>query len=63
MRAGRPPQTLLVGEKRPERAQELRDRYGVEVVANREATRKSDTVVVVVKPQDCLLYTSPSPRD
>ncbi len=52
VRAGRSPQTLLVGEKRPERGEELRQRYGVEVLANREATRKADTVVVVVKPQD-----------
>jgi len=52
LRAGRPPHTLLVGEKRPERAEELRERYGVEVVANRDATRGADTVVVVVKPQD-----------
>ena len=52
VRAGRPPHTLLVGEKRPERAEELRERYGVEDVANRDATRKADTVVVVVKPQD-----------
>ena len=52
VRAGRPPQTLLGGEKRPERAEELRERYGVEVVANRVAASKADTVVVVVKPQD-----------
>ena len=52
VRAGRPPHTLLVGEKRPERGEELHERYGVEVVANRDATRKADTVVVVVKPQD-----------
>ena len=52
VRAGRAPHTLLVGEKRPERGEELRERYGVEVVANRDAARKADTVVVVVKPQD-----------
>src|SRR5919112_5371890 len=52
VRAGRPPHTLLVGEKRAERAAELHERYGVEVVGNRDATRKADTVVVVVKPQD-----------
>ena len=52
VRAGRSPRTLLVGEKRPERAEELRQRYGVEVVANRAATSKADTVVLVVKPQD-----------
>lgn len=52
LRAGRAPHTLLVGEKRPARAEELHERYGVEVVANRDAARKAETVVVVVKPQD-----------
>jgi pyrroline-5-carboxylate reductase len=52
LRAGRGTESLLVGEKRPERAEELRERYGVDVVANRDAARKADTVVVVVKPQD-----------
>ncbi len=52
IRAGRSVDSLLVGEKRPERAEELRERYGVEVLGNREAARRSDTVVVVVKPQD-----------
>jgi pyrroline-5-carboxylate reductase len=52
VRAGRPVDSLLVGEKRPERGAELEQRYGVEVLANREAARRADTVVVVVKPQD-----------
>ena len=52
LRAGRPASGLLVGEKRAERAEELRERYGVTVVGNREAAAKADTVVVVVKPQD-----------
>lgn len=52
LRAGRPVATLLVGEKRPDRARELHERYGVEVVGNTDAARKADTVVVVVKPQD-----------
>src|SRR5690349_743906 len=52
IRAGRPTAGLLVGEKREERAEELRERYGVTVVDNREAAAKADTVVVVVKPQD-----------
>lgn len=52
IRAGRPVATLLVGEKRPERAAELHERYGVEVVSNREATQRADTIVAVVKPQD-----------
>jgi pyrroline-5-carboxylate reductase len=52
LRAGRPAEGLLVGEKRAERAEELRERYGVTVLDNREAARRADTVVVVVKPQD-----------
>ena len=52
VRAGRPPETLLVGEKRPDRAAELQERYGVEVVDNRTAARQAATVAVVVKPQD-----------
>jgi pyrroline-5-carboxylate reductase len=52
LRAGRPAAQVLVGEKRPERAEELRERYGVEVVGNLEAARRADTLVIVVKPQD-----------
>ncbi len=52
LRAGRDPDTLLVSERRPERAHELRERYGVEVVSNIEAATRSSTLVVVVKPQD-----------
>ena len=52
VRAGRRVDHLLVGEKRPERAAELEERYGVAVVANVEAARKADTVALVVKPQD-----------
>jgi pyrroline-5-carboxylate reductase len=46
IRAGRPVSDLLVGEKRPERARELEERYGVKVVSNLDATLGSD------KPQD-----------
>jgi pyrroline-5-carboxylate reductase len=52
IRSGRPTGELLVGEKRPERAAELRDRYEVTVVGNDEATKAADTVALVVKPQD-----------
>jgi pyrroline-5-carboxylate reductase len=52
VRAGRRPEDLLVGEKRRDRALELQERYGVEVVANVEAARRADTLVLVVKPQD-----------
>ncbi|MEQ6902377.1 pyrroline-5-carboxylate reductase [Nocardioides sp. YIM 152588] len=52
VRAGRRVDTLLVGEKRPERAAELEERYGVSVVDNVEAATKADTLALVVKPQD-----------
>src|SRR4051812_4019589 len=52
VRAGRRVDNLLVGEKRPERARELEDRYGVAVIGNREAAGKADTIALVVKPQD-----------
>lgn len=51
IRGGRDVAELMVGEKRPERADELRAKYGVTVVANTEAAA-ADTVVLVVKPQD-----------
>ncbi len=52
IRAGRPIESLLVGEKREQRAGELVERYGVEVVTNTEAAARAETVLLVVKPQD-----------
>jgi len=52
LRAGRAPGTLLISERRPDRAGELRERYGVEVVSNVEAATRAATLVLVVKPQD-----------
>jgi pyrroline-5-carboxylate reductase len=52
LRAGRDPQDVVITEKRPERAAELGVKYGVKVLDNVEATTLSDTVVLVVKPQD-----------
>jgi pyrroline-5-carboxylate reductase len=52
VRAGRPPAELLMSERRPARAAELRERYGVDVVSNIDAATKADTLVLVVKPQD-----------
>jgi len=52
LRAGRHVDDLLVGEKRSERAAELRERYGVVTVDNIEAAKTADTLVLVVKPQD-----------
>jgi pyrroline-5-carboxylate reductase len=52
LRAGRPVEALRITERRPERAQELVDRYGVRVVDNTTAVREAGTLVLVVKPQD-----------
>jgi pyrroline-5-carboxylate reductase len=52
LRAGRPPAELLMTVRRSERGDELRERYGVDVVSNAEAAAKADTLVLVVKPQD-----------
>ncbi len=52
LRSGRRVHELVVAERRPERAIELNERYGVEVLGNVEAAAKADTIVLVVKPQD-----------
>ena len=52
LRAGRRPSELLVTARREERAAELRERYGVEVVPNAEAAMKASVLVLAVKPQD-----------
>jgi pyrroline-5-carboxylate reductase len=52
LRAGWSADEVVVSERRPERAAELADRYGIRIVGNAEAAAWSDTVVLVVKPQD-----------
>ncbi|MDJ0466335.1 pyrroline-5-carboxylate reductase [Streptomyces sp. H27-C3] len=52
IRAGWRPADLLVTTRRPERAEELRTRYGVEPVTNAEAAKRADTLILTVKPQD-----------
>lgn len=52
IRAGRSAEDLVVVEKRPERAAELSEKYGVPVVADVAAAAEADTVLLVVKPQD-----------
>ncbi|TDD69467.1 pyrroline-5-carboxylate reductase [Jiangella aurantiaca] len=52
VQGGRPVSDVLVAEKRPDRAAELTERYGVDVVGNAEAVKRADTVLLVVKPQD-----------
>ena len=51
LRAGKSPSDVLVTARRPERAAELRERYGVEAVGNAEAAKSADTLILTVKPQ------------
>jgi pyrroline-5-carboxylate reductase len=52
VRGGHEPDQLLVVEKRPERAAELAEAYGVRVVDDLAAVADAETVALVVKPQD-----------
>jgi pyrroline-5-carboxylate reductase len=52
IRAGRSADALVVVEKRPERAAELAEKYGVRVVDDVTEAASADTVLLVVKPQD-----------
>ncbi|GAA2607107.1 pyrroline-5-carboxylate reductase [Streptomyces axinellae] len=52
LRGGWSPSRLLVTARRPERAAELRERYGVEPVPNAEAAKSADTLILTPKPQD-----------
>lgn len=52
LRAGRHRDDVVITERRPDRAAELGRRYGVRVLDNTEAAATSDTIVLVVKPQD-----------
>jgi pyrroline-5-carboxylate reductase len=52
LRAGRPPQEVLVTARRPERAAELTRRHGVPAVTTAQAAERADTLILGVKPQD-----------
>ena len=52
VRSGRSAADLVVTARRPERADELVERYGVRAMSNVEAAEAADTLVLVVKPQD-----------
>ena len=52
LRAGWTADDVVITERRPDRAAELAERYGVAAVSNAEAVARADTVVMVVKPQD-----------
>ena len=52
LRAGWPADRLLATARRPERAEELAERYGVRVVDNLTAVAEADVLAIAVKPQD-----------
>lgn len=52
LRAGWSADEVVLSERRPERAAELADRYKVRTTTNLGAVSSSDTIVLVVKPQD-----------
>lgn len=52
LRAGKPVGEVLVTARRPERAAELTERYGVAAVSTAEAAKNADTLILAVKPQD-----------
>lgn len=52
LHAGTSPDDIVITEKRAERAEELRTRYGVRVLDSVEAAAGADILLLVVKPQD-----------
>ena len=52
LRAGMPPADLVVGERREDRRAELAAKYGVEIADNAAVAALSDTIILLVKPQD-----------
>lgn len=52
LRAGIGPEQIIATTRRPDRADALRERYGVVVAGNAEAAKSAETLVLAVKPQD-----------
>jgi pyrroline-5-carboxylate reductase len=52
LRSGWSPDRLVATERRPERAAELADKYGIRMVDNVEAVKVADALAIAVKPQD-----------
>jgi len=52
LRAGRSPSGVQAAVRGADRADELRERYGIGVVAAAEAAKTAGTLVITVKPQD-----------
>jgi pyrroline-5-carboxylate reductase len=52
IKAGWPVERLLATARREERAEQLRERYGIRIVSNAEAAQEADVLAIAVKPQD-----------
>ncbi|WP_083950226.1 pyrroline-5-carboxylate reductase [Herbidospora yilanensis] len=52
VRAGRAADQIMVTTRRPDRAKQLAETYGVKVVTNLEAAEQADALILAVKPQD-----------
>ena len=52
LRAGRNPSDVIVVVRRPARADQLRDTYGVAAQSAADAVKTAETLVIAVKPQD-----------
>jgi pyrroline-5-carboxylate reductase len=52
LRAGMSPSEVVAAVRRPERAAQLRDGYGIEVLSAADAASQAQTLVIAVKPQD-----------
>jgi pyrroline-5-carboxylate reductase len=52
VKAGWPVDRLIATARRPERAEELRQRYGLQVLTNEAAVAQADVLAIAVKPQD-----------
>ncbi|GIH90921.1 pyrroline-5-carboxylate reductase [Planobispora siamensis] len=52
LRAGFKPGDVIATARRAERAEALRERYGVRVLSNPEAAKSAETIILAVKPQD-----------
>lgn len=52
LRAGRSPSGVIAAVRRSDRAAQLRDTYGIEVLSAAAAAERAQTLLITVKPQD-----------
>jgi pyrroline-5-carboxylate reductase len=52
LRAGTSPSSVIAAVRREERAAQLRDTYGIEVLGAAAAAQRAKTLIIAVKPQD-----------